>query len=49
LNGNIVKIWDCIQHIINEMNISREYIKTCCSRKRKSAGGFVWRFINDEF
>lgn len=47
LNGDLINIYDSsviaskISGVVNS-NISR-----CCNGKRKSAGGFVWRYHND--
>lgn len=50
LNGNLIKIWNGTVFILNECkNVSRTNILRCKQRKIKSAGGYVWRFINDDF
>lgn len=47
--GNFIKIWDCAVDAANELNIDRANISHCCNHKpnHKTAGGFIWRFEND--
>ena len=44
-NGDKVKEWDNISRASEKMNISPGEITICCQGKRKSAGGFQWRYF----
>jgi len=46
LNGNLIKKWDYIQKAINETGIKN--IKNVVDKKRCSAGGYIWRYSDDE-
>ena len=45
--GNLIKIWDCSMDIQRELEIAQGNICNCCKGKRKSAGGFVWRYAEE--
>ena len=45
LDGNLIKIWDCIKQASDELGIGRYGISDCCRHKQKTSGGFVWRYI----
>lgn len=45
--GNFIRKWDCILDIKRELNIDNSQIGACCNGKRKSAGGYVWRYDNE--
>ena len=42
LDGNLIKIWNCIKEAEEKLKINN--ISACCRYKRKSAGGFIWRY-----
>lgn len=42
--GEIIKIWPCTWEVQRQLGIKTPNISKCCSGKRKSAGGFVWRY-----
>lgn len=44
-NNNFIKTWDCMSDIERELNISICNICKCCKGKRKSTGGFIWRYF----
>lgn len=46
LNGNLIKIWDYIMQVELELNIKHTNISKCCRGKYKTAGGFVWKYVN---
>ena len=46
--GNIIKIWDYIKQASLELKIKDSNISECCKGKRKSAGGFIWRYYKEE-
>lgn len=45
--GNIVKIWNCSYDIQRELGINHSNICLCCKGKRKTAGGFVWKYAEE--
>lgn len=48
-NGEIVKIWNGIIVASKELGINRGSISGCCrgEKHRKTAGGFIWRFVGE--
>ena len=47
LNGNLIKVWNYIKQATNELGINHATISGCCRGKYKTAGGFIWRYIED--
>jgi group I intron endonuclease len=45
-SGEFIKTWDCRKDIERELKISGSSISACCLNKRKSAGGFLWRYAD---
>ena len=43
LKGNFIRTWDSILIAKNELNIGN-HISECCKGKRKTAGGFIWKY-----
>ena len=41
----LIKIYDSIKDAAVAVNVDRSCISRCCSGKKKSSRGFVWRFI----
>lgn len=41
----LIKIYDSIKDAAAAVNVDRSCISRCCSGKKKSSRGFVWRFI----
>lgn len=46
LDGEEIKIWDCMADITNELRINQAHICYCCKGKRNKAGGFAWRYAD---
>lgn len=42
--GNFIKEWNSISECDNKLNIAHQSICACCKGKRKTAGGYVWRY-----
>ncbi len=42
-SGNFIKHWPCITSAELELNIS--HVGSVCQGSRKSAGGFIWKFL----
>lgn len=41
---NFIKEWDCISDIERTLKISASHISQVCNGKRKSTGGYIWKF-----
>lgn len=44
LNGNLIKIWDCVKQVEDVLGISRCNISSCANGKLKTAGGYKWTY-----
>ena len=44
----LIKIWDSMYDVERELGIDHSSISKCCKGKLKSAGGFIWRYAEDE-
>lgn len=44
LNGNFIKKWCSIMEVQRKLKICNTNISNCCLGKRKSAGGYLWKF-----
>lgn len=44
MNGNYIKKWYSANDIQNELHIRRNNISSVCTGKRKSAGGYRWKY-----
>lgn len=45
-NDILIKKWTSAKEASEELNISHGNINACCNGRRKSAGGFIWKFEN---
>ena len=43
-NNELIKVWDCIRQAGREIGIPNQSIVRCAKGKRKSAGGYIWRY-----
>ena len=48
MNGNFIKKWKGSEYAMIELGIWNVNIVNCCRGKRKTAGGFVWSYANEE-
>lgn len=46
-NGNIISIYSSIKEASKITKTNIDSISSCCSHKRKSGGGYIWRKYND--
>lgn len=46
--NELIKIWDSIADIERELGINHSNISKCCKGKQKSAGGYVWRYVEGD-
>lgn len=44
LNGNTIKRYECAKDAETETGVNNSKISMCCNGKRKSSGGFRWKF-----
>lgn len=45
---DLIKIWDSMHDVERELGIDHRNISQCCKGKRKSAGGFIWKYIEED-
>lgn len=43
-NNNYIRTWDSIRECSRELNIDDANITSCLKGKRKTAGGYLWRY-----
>ena len=43
----LIKVWDSLSDVKRELGIDSDGVSKCCKGKRKSAGGFVWKYLDD--
>lgn len=48
LNGNIIKVFEKIKDAEVELGINHSSICMCCKGKRNVAGGFKWKYIQED-
>ena len=46
-NENFLRTWDYIKQAADELNINRCSISECCRGGQKTAGGFIWKYIEE--
>ena len=44
----LIKVWDSMHDVERELGIAYQSICACCRGKRKSAGGFIWKYVDGE-
>lgn len=47
-NGEILKAWSSASDVERELHIFATHIADCCKGKRKTCGGYLWRYQNVE-
>lgn len=48
LYGKYIRTWDSVLDITKDLGISKQSISYCCNKKIHTAGGYVWRYINEQ-
>ena len=48
LSGDLIAEFNSIKEASISTNISHSKISACCTKSRYTAGGFIWRYKNDE-
>ena len=46
--GNIIKEWESLSLAANELNLKIGNICKVCQGLRKSAGGYIWKYVMEE-
>lgn len=44
LFGNFIRYWDCLMDVERELGLANSNISAVCLGKRKSLGGYVWKY-----
>lgn len=47
LNGTYINTFDYIRIAARLLNVDESSVAKCCLGKRKSAGGYIWKYAND--
>jgi len=42
---NLIKVWDSINEASHELGIQNSHITAVCKGRRKTTGGFVWKYV----
>lgn len=48
LNEELIKIWNCMKDVEDELGISYQSISKCCRGVNKTAGCFKWKYIKED-
>jgi group I intron endonuclease len=48
LEGKFIKSWSCASEILQEMGIPQGNVQRACRGAVKTAGGFIWKYKDDE-
>lgn len=46
-SGEVIKVWKSATEASKELNIHRRLISKCCLGERKTTGGYIWKFCDD--
>lgn len=46
-DGKFIKTWKCMSDVEKELKIGTSQISSCCKGYEKTAGGFIWRYVNE--
>lgn len=47
-DGQLIYVWDSITKASENMRMSITAIANCCKKKQETAGGYIWRYAEDE-
>lgn len=48
IDNNFIKRWNCIKDAHRELKIDDANISACCKGRKRIAGGYIWRYANEE-
>ena len=46
-NNNLINIWNSVNEAGRQLSISDGNICECCNGNRRTAGNFIWRYVNE--
>lgn len=46
--GNFIREWEQIRIASNSLNIDESAISKCCKQKRMTAGGYIWKYKEEQ-
>ena len=46
-DGNLIQVWPSASEVERQLGYSQSNITMCCNGKRKTANGFIWRYITE--
>ena len=49
LNGNLLKEWDSIKSIKNELGFCKPYIINCCKNRIESYKNYKWQYVCERY
>jgi hypothetical protein len=44
--GNVIRIWNSVKECCQQLGLHQSSVRECISGKHKTAGGFVWNYID---
>ncbi len=47
-NGTLFHDWKSTHEAARQLNINPSHIAACCRGERKTAGGFIWSYLNEQ-
>ena len=45
INGNLIKRWFNLREIVKNRGYNRGSIQQCCTKKTKTAYGYIWKYL----
>lgn len=49
LDGKFIKEFDRIQDAVLETGVSKKGIQECCAHRQRSASGYTWKYVNENY
>jgi hypothetical protein len=49
LNGNLLKEWDSIKSIENELGFCKTYIINCCKNRKENYKNYKWQYVCERY
>ena len=47
LGGNLIKVWPSAAEAERQTGVAHQHISKCANGKRKTAGGYIWKFDDE--
>ena len=47
LHGNLIKVWEFMEYICQELGLCKPNICKCCKGERKTCGGYIWKYVEE--